>query len=224
MRRLENQPCLNFKMEARLTQGSAKHQFLSGTLHWFAIRDNVSISPITAEQPVGQQSGCWACAHRAWQRFHALIAAVQLRVGLALGHTISTVIDWQGSAWGEAAGRSQPHRPRGAGWTSPMFSLTFRADGMLQTLAFKRQFVCVSASRAGKQDGRRNMTGVLQPQPWYRLSAASFDPAYYRSLTVEEKKKSRQHTAEQGGGRWNWDREPNPDEIYINYSTIMRAL
>lgn len=96
MRRLENQPCLNFKMEARQTQGSAKHQFLSGTLHWFAIRDNVSISPITAEQPVGQQSGCWACAHRAWQHFHALIAAVQLRVGLALGHTISTVIDWQG--------------------------------------------------------------------------------------------------------------------------------
>lgn len=64
-----------------------------------------------ASRSAGGQSVCWACARRAWQCFHALIAAVQLRVGLAVGHTISTAIDWQGvrrERWLDSDGPANP--------------------------------------------------------------------------------------------------------------------
>lgn len=172
-------------------KGSDEHQFLSGTLHWFAIRDNVSISPITAEQPVGQQSGCWARARRAWQRFNTLIAAVQLCVGLAVGHTISTVIDWRGGHEEKQQDGVSPTKPRGRG--SGLLS-TFCAEGMLQTLALKRRFASNHPPKNRTEDGTRRAScsrslDIFSPLP-------PFDPAYCHSLTVEEKKKSRQQGAE----------------------------
>lgn len=59
----------------------------------------------------------------------------------------------------------------------------------------------MSASTPRKQNWRGNVTAVLQPQPLYLLSAAFLDLADYRSLTVEEKKKSSERGADTGRGR-----------------------
>lgn len=131
-----------------------------------------------------------------------------------------------GSTWREAAGQSRPHQPRGGGCVAPLFSLHFvpmeccRRPHQSVSLLAARSYISASTP----QNWRGNVTAILLPQPLYLLSAAFLDPADYRSLTVEEKKKRRERGADTGRGRWNWDREPNPDEIYINYSTIMRAL
>lgn len=134
-----------------------------------------------------------------------------------------------GSTWREAAGQSRPHQPRGGGCVAPLFSLHFvpmercrRPHPSVSLLAARTY---ISARAPQTQNWRGNVTAVLPPQPFCLLSAAFLDPADYRSLTVEEeKKKSGERGADTGRGRRDWDREPSPDEIYINYSTIMRAL
>lgn len=83
----ENQPAL------LNTSFSVEHStgLLLGTMSVFHQLPQSSLSG----QPANSQAVECVCARRAWQCFHTLIAAIQLCVGLAVGHTISTVIDWQ---------------------------------------------------------------------------------------------------------------------------------
>lgn len=113
----ENQPAL------KNTSSSAE------TLHWFAIGNNVSVSPITAEHPVGQLANSQAVERVNANSSRTAACRLGARPHYKSRHRLT------GSTWREAAGQSRSHRSRGGSCATPMSARTF------QMLPLQRQLV-----------------------------------------------------------------------------------